>query len=454
MKLEIRFTLILAVAVSYISGVGAFAQEWQLYNTANSALNHNWVLSLAQDHNNDIWIGSVGGLNGISGSTWSSFTTDNSGMPRNEIRDIEIAGDNAVWMSIPFSNALNQPGAITKYDGASWSTYVPTGNMNYRKIDIDEDQNVWIAVSGYSIGGHHQVEGHLVKMSPTGSVLNVYTADNTPFPWYVSTFRSVLAGEDGIIWAGSQDGGLGKLDGNEWTIYSPQNSGIPGYNINDIVLDRDGILWVATTGGLGRYDIAAGEWTSFNEHNSPLPISQIMCVAVDSLENLWAGTLNGLVKFDGENWTVYNSGNSGLPPPSPSTPGYEVIEAILVDNEGKKWIGTRNGLAVYNDIVTNVEEPDLTPVSYRLDQNYPNPFNPNTTIGYTLPVESNVRITVYNVLGERVTDLVSEVRQPGFHTAIWDAGAAASGVYFYTIEASSIDRQQNFRSVQTMTLLK
>src|SRR5690606_14199364 len=97
---------------------------------------------------------------------------------------------------------------------------------------------------------------------------------------------------------------------------------------------------------------------------------------------------------------------------------------------------------------------DFTPKEYSLYQNYPNPFNPNTTIKYALPFDSNVKIGVYNLLGELVTELVNTVQTAGYHDAVWNAGSTASGTYFYVINAKSVDGQRNFRAVKKMILMK
>ncbi len=75
------------------------------------------------------------------------------------------------------------------------------------------------------------------------------------------------------------------------------------------------------------------------------------------------------------------------------------------------------------------------PIAYRLEQNYPNPFNPSTTIHYALPERSTVSLTIYNSLGEKVSILVEEAQEPGYHDVKFDGTALASGVYFYRIQA-------------------
>ena len=111
-----------------------------------------------------------------------------------------------------------------------------------------------------------------------------------------------------------------------------------------------------------------------------------------------------------------------------------------------------NGSFHYSNTI-NVDV-DFTPVEYSLYQNYPNPFNPNTTIKYALPFDSNVKIGVYNLLGELITELVNTVMPAGYYDTDWNAGSIASGTYFYVIQANSIDGKNDFKTVKKMILIK
>lgn len=100
------------------------------------------------------------------------------------------------------------------------------------------------------------------------------------------------------------------------------------------------------------------------------------------------------------------------------------------------------------------------PKVFALVQNYPNPFNPTTNIRFDVPEQAMVQITVYNVLGERVADLVSSVQNAGSHSLEWNATdnagqQLASGVYFYSIKATSVtDVNKTFQSVKKMMYLR
>jgi hypothetical protein len=74
------------------------------------------------------------------------------------------------------------------------------------------------------------------------------------------------------------------------------------------------------------------------------------------------------------------------------------------------------------------------PRDFKLMQNYPNPFNPSTKIGFSVAVESNVKITVYDIKGNLVEQLVNQNMKPGVYNVDWDASKYSSGVYLYKLE--------------------
>ena len=96
----------------------------------------------------------------------------------------------------------------------------------------------------------------------------------------------------------------------------------------------------------------------------------------------------------------------------------------------------------------------IFPEEFALRQNYPNPFNPSTTICYSVPWRSVVRIVVFNILGEQVAVLENNPKEPGSYSVTWRP-AAASGLYIYRIEAYAIDGSTGtFTETKKMILLK
>ena len=93
------------------------------------------------------------------------------------------------------------------------------------------------------------------------------------------------------------------------------------------------------------------------------------------------------------------------------------------------------------------------PRDFTISQNFPNPFNATTTVRYSLPENANVRLEIFNILGQKVKTLVNEPQSAGYKQVLWDGrndqgDGVSSGVYFYRINAGK------FRDVMKMSLLK
>lgn len=100
-------------------------------------------------------------------------------------------------------------------------------------------------------------------------------------------------------------------------------------------------------------DVSAEEWRSFFANSSELPNNSVHAVAHNGAE-AWVGTYDGLAYYDGSNWTIYNTSNSGLPG--------NVVNALAVEAGGAVWIGTNEGLARFDGFLWNsytMEDSDL-----------------------------------------------------------------------------------------------
>ena len=125
-------------------------------------------------------------------------------------------------------------------------------------------------------------------------------------------------------------------------------------------------------------------------------------------------------------------------------PGLYVLRLELVDLAGNRAFWERR-----------VDLAELLPVpsQYVLHQNFPNPFNPFTTIRFEIPAAMDVRLTVYNALGQAVRNLLTEHLAPGRYAVRWDASDDAgrpvgAGTYLYRLEAPGM------ASTRKMMLLK
>ncbi|MBK7868937.1 MAG: T9SS type A sorting domain-containing protein [Ignavibacteriales bacterium] len=101
------------------------------------------------------------------------------------------------------------------------------------------------------------------------------------------------------------------------------------------------------------------------------------------------------------------------------------------------------------DAPTSVKESGSEiPVKFELSQNYPNPFNPSTKISFSVAEPGNVKLSVYNVLGQQVAELVNGYMSAGSFVADFDASSLSSGMYIYTLESGAV------KITRKMSLLK
>jgi hypothetical protein len=103
---------------------------------------------------------------------------------------------------------------------------------------------------------------------------------------------------------------------------------------------------------------------------------------------------------------------------------------------------------------TVLSAAETLPASFKLYSNYPNPFNPTTNIRFELPTEARVKLTVYDIVGREVAQLVNNQKPAGKHEVLFDGAALASGIYYYRLEAQSSTEARKFIEVRKMALTK
>jgi len=149
---------------------------------------------------------------------------------------------------------------------------------------------------------------------------------------------------------------------------------------------------------------------------------------------------------DKSNWNelgfVKGSGNSN------SIKNYSFTDNSI-SNSGQYYYRLKqvdnNGNYKFSSVISS----DINfPASFSLNQNYPNPFNPNTIISYSVPNVSNVRILIYNAIGQQIKVLENGLKEAGNYSISFNASDLPGGIYFYKIEAGT------FSQVRKMILLK
>lgn len=111
---------------------------------------------------------------------------------------------------------------------------------------------------------------------------------------------------------------------------------------------------------------------------------------------------------------------------------------------------------IENETVIGTREFSLSseaPATFELFNNYPNPFNPTTTISYQLPEKMEVKIFIYNILGQQVSTLVNTHQPPGKYALQWDASRYSSGIYLYRFQGKT-NRGKTYTKEQKMLLIK
>jgi len=96
---------------------------------------------------------------------------------------------------------------------------------------------------------------------------------------------------------------------------------------------------------------------------------------------------------------------------------------------------SKNG---FRHVVLKTDDENTPPI-FKLFANYPNPFNPSTTLRFSIPSDGKVQISIYNIKGQKVRDLLKQDMQAGMHTITWEGKdnnnrPVGSGIYFYRLE--------------------
>lgn len=180
----------------------------------------------------------------------------------------------------------------------------------------------------------------------------VYTTDNSGLS--DDRILSIATAAGGTKWIGTNGSGVAVFDDESWTIYNTSNSDLPGDYVYAVAIDGSGNAWIGTTEGLVRQ---SGETMEvYTTSDADIPANSVRSLAVEGTEDVWLGAASGfdggLARFDGSDWT--DLGFFGLPD--------YVVNAIAVDENGDKWIGTRSGLTRFDgtDWVTyNASNSDL-----------------------------------------------------------------------------------------------
>jgi hypothetical protein len=252
-----------------------------------------------------------------------------------------------------------------------------------------------------------------------------------------------------------------------------------------IAFDTSGTLYGATSnGGIYTIDLSDGSYTLFTTASI-----QLSAITFNPLTNqMWAapkviigvkdkiytidlttgeatligqtgfGILTNDLAFD-ENGTMYGVIGG-------ANEGGQLITINTTDGSGSLVgdIGFQNVVGLAYTITGNVnsitpdDDKNFLPQEFALSQNYPNPFNPSTSIEFSVPVDTKVTLTIYNLLGQVVTTLVNEEVSAGNYSTVWNGAddngfQVSSGIYFYEMKANG-NNGTAYSQIKKMVFLK
>jgi ligand-binding sensor domain-containing protein len=321
-----------------------------------SSLRHLQILSLARDHDQNVWIGTNHGIVRITPSGAVSLDQLNPGFEVTAIYE-DLDGD--IWFGGSRGLERLRNGMLTTF---STSDGLPSGGIG--SVDADSTGRIWFApLSGglywmkeervghitvdgldddvvYSIGsGDGEVcvgrqHGGLTVLTGRGDSFTARTYTQADGLAQNSVY-SVHRDRDGTIWAGTVSAGVSRLNGGKFTNYS-DSSGLPSNAVNSIIEGFDGTTWLATPSGLASF--ANGHWTTHTA-NDGLPSSNVRTIFEDTKHVLWTATSGGLAYI--------SSGKIKVPLRLPEALR-EQIFGVAEDGMGSLWFTTSDHILRVN----------------------------------------------------------------------------------------------------------
>jgi len=261
----------------------------------------------------------------------------------------------------------------------------------------------------------------------------------------------------GVIWAGTDDSHVWyTVDGGiNWTDVS---ASLPYRWVTRVIPDPQsettayvtfsGLKWQDPQSHVFKTTDLGNSWTDIS---SNLPDAPVNAFAVD--------LINTNLLFVGTDLGAYFSRNGGLSwiYISSDFPMVSVYDMKIHPTGHFLVLGT-HARSMYKMNISNLAqvESDRKPEiisEYKLNQNYPNPFNPNTNIQFTIPKADHVKIRIYNISGQLISEIVNNEFSAGTHFVEWNGtnssgNKIASGIYVYTLET------ENKRIAKKLTLSK
>jgi hypothetical protein len=359
------------------------------------------------------WFTSAGNVSALNIAKWdgSNFSQLGNGIASaGTINDITFWNNDLFVTSYILDPSLGGPGnLIAKWNGTNWNNFALMDD--YVNCLYSDGTNLYA-------GGQFNLAG-----TTPASKIAMWDGTNWQ-PLGVGT--NYWIGADGII-----------KDGNN--LYVGGRFTFAGNIPANFIARWDGSSWSS---------FGSGNLNGMNNQVEALLVNSGYLYASGSFTTAQGVYANNIAKWNGTNWTPLGSGmNDGV---------WRMI--FIGDDLYAAGIFTTAGGVNANHIAkyscnssllnTDGNQNKTLPRAYELSQNYPNPFNPSTTINYSLPEATLVKIVVFDVLGREVKILLNEYSPAGNHQITFNASEFSSGIYFYKIIT------EHFSAYKKMILIK
>lgn len=403
-----KYLLLTFFSFSFILSFGQ--NNWMFYDTSNSDIPGNYVVSMDFEANGAKWFGTVyNGVTKFDNGIWQSYNTSNSGLIALNNQATYIDSDNNKWFASGWS------GKISKYDGSIWTVYdssntngIIVNQISTKDFITDKFGNILLGTSNNGI------------LSFDGSSWSRLSQVNGNFIYDLTLDNS------NNLWIGHWNDGASYFDGTNTINYNTNNSILPSNDVTSIAIENSGIIWMTTRyNGIVKLD--GVNFTVYNTSNTSFPSNSFGKVVIDQNNIKWfasnTGTGgNGLVRFDDMNWTTLNTTNSNLPD--------NVIRAMKIDNNNNLWMGTlTKGVVVYNENgIVSTEEINFNESNISC---WPNPAKNSINLiskGTEIKYES---IKIYNSIGQMFPVIFPIITN--INTEL-DISNLTEGIYFISIK--------------------
>ncbi len=262
---------------------GEVSDEWTIFNTVNSPLPDQNVLSLAVDEAGRLWFGTSAGLASYSGVDWKVYQAADIGLASDQINSLVVDPLGRIWVGTQSGAAVN--------DGSAWKAYTKdsSGLVDNAVFSIaiqpgEGDEQVWFGtLAGIS------------KLDASTGEWQSYTRQDIDLGW--GGISHLLFDSSGRLWACTEGGGISLWDGKTWSALRVSNSRLPYSTIESVAELQPSVFWIAasipnTSGGvLAEYHDST--WRIYQKGTSGYSGAETVTIAKDGMGRYWFGTRNG-----------------------------------------------------------------------------------------------------------------------------------------------------------------